>query len=93
MYEAAVWGEAATLETIVDTKLAHANELQNRIDLLREEQNKILARIVERAIKDDDPTRTMELIKRLPRGFYRTQLRKHHIKRIENSDYTRRSSL
>lgn len=85
------WSKAIASESIIDTKLTHAKELQNRIDLLREEQNRILAPIIAQAMKDDDPTYTMALIKKLPRGFHRTQLRRHHIKRVENSEYTRRS--
>lgn len=81
--------EALAAETILDAKLAHAKELQDRIDQLRAEQDRILYPIIQQAIKDDDPINTMALIKKLPRGCQRTELRRYHIKRVEDRGYGR----
>lgn len=86
------WAEAIAEEQILVDQLRQVRELQDRIDQLHQEQGKILAPLIQRAIKDDNPNKTMELVRNLPDGFHRTELRTHHINRMEDYEYRRRIS-
>lgn len=72
--------------------LAEALELQVAIDKLQERQDRMLKPIVHEAIEQDDPDYTLHLTRIFPRGFYRSELRNQHIRRLEEDDYRQRLS-
>lgn len=82
--------EALAAETIFNAKLAQAREIQDRIEELLKEQDRILAPLVKQVIKADDPNATMRLVRQLPGGFHRTELRTHHINRMQDYEYKRK---
>lgn len=84
------WMEAIAAETIMATKIAQAKDIQERIDTLIAEQDRILDPLIQHAIMEDNPNKTMRLVRTLPTGFHRTELRTHHITRMEDYEYRRR---
>jgi len=74
----------------MEEELQRAMELQRQIDALYKQQDKLLDPLVKKAVEEDDPNKTMQLVRRLWIGFHRTELRAHHINRMNNYEYRRR---
>jgi hypothetical protein len=74
----------------MDEVIENVKALQRKIDALYEEQDKLLEPLFKQAIAEDDPTKTMALIAKLPSGFYKSELRTHHITRMQDLEYKNR---
>lgn len=74
----------------MDEVIENVLDLQRKIDALSEEQDKLIEPLVKQAIADDDPNKTMEIVSKLPTGFYKSELRTHHITRMQDLEYKNR---
>jgi hypothetical protein len=67
-----------------------ASVLQAQIDELYQQQDKLLEPAVAEVIKRDNPNEIMQVIHKLPTGFYKSELRTFHSKRMDDDDFRRR---